>query len=400
MLVVALSWVSHREPCEPHLSHLSHFVKIFILFVLIKKNLYICFDKAKPMSAERPPYIEEIRAGVQALTQRQRNQNATRNELRRNPANDLFKIKTADSWLNDDYGKPAARKLMGSLWHEHELCILFADTNLGKSILAVQIGFGLAKQSMMEPFGCQVNESLKVLYIDFELSSAQFRARYTHREWGLHHFGENFIRAEFNPAGSNPLLYEQYDVYVRESIESAIKSTRAGVLIIDNITCIGSQTGNATGALPLMNNLKALKAKYNLSVLVLAHTPKRNIYQPITVNDLQGSKMLINFADSAFALGQSQTQPGLRYLKQIKQRNTADDYGAANVCLFEIKQNVSFLNLEFLGYDTEHNHLQRPGTAVSEEIKERIVELNRQGLNNRQIADHLKVSVTTVKRYK
>jgi hypothetical protein len=32
--------------------------------------------------------------------------------------------------------------------------------------------------------------------------------------------------------------------------------------------------------------------------------------------------MLINFADSAFAIDQSFTEPNTRYLKQIKQRNT------------------------------------------------------------------------------
>lgn len=352
------------------------------------------------MEFSRPPFIEQIRAEVQATTQKQRDTYAQRAKLRRNPDNDLFRIKTADQWLLDEYGKPAARKLLGTLWHEHELCILFADTNLGKSILAVQIGYGLAKQTAMEPFGSNVNEPLKVLYIDFELSTSQFRARYTHSQYGMHHFGQHFVRAEFNPAGTNPMLYDQYDVYVRDNIESAIKATKPQVLIIDNITCVGSQTGTSASALPLMNNLKALKDKYKLSVLVLAHTPKRNMYQPITVNDLQGSKMLINFADSAFAIGQSQTQPGLRYIKQIKQRNSANDYGANNVCLFNIRQDLSFLNMEFIGYDAELNHLQKQGTAITEETKDRIIELNRQGLSNRQIADNLKISLTTVKRYK
>ena len=352
------------------------------------------------MSSVRPSYIEQIRAEVQATTQKQRALYSQRAQLSRNPDNDLFRIKTADQWLREECGKPATRKLLGTLWHERELCILFADTNLGKSILAVQIGYNLAKNCITEPFGCEVNEPLKVLYIDFELTAQQFRTRYTHHEHGLHHFSENFVRAEFNPAGNNPVLYDHYDVYVRENIESAIKSIRPQVLIIDNITCVGSQTGTANGALPLMNNLKALKDKYKLSVLVLAHTPKRNMYQPITVNDLQGSKMLINFADSAFAIGQSQTQSGLRYVKQIKQRNSANDYGADNVCLFRIRQELSFLNMEFIGYDAELNHLQKPGTATTEETKDRIVELNRQGLTNRQIADNLKISVATVKRYK
>jgi len=39
---------------------------------------------------------------------------------------------------------------------------------------------------------------------------------------------------------------------------------------------------------------KALKTN-TLSILALAHTPKRDQHNPITKNDLQGSKMLITF---------------------------------------------------------------------------------------------------------
>ncbi len=350
------------------------------------------------MSFTRPSFIEDIRAEAQAATAKQQSRNAWRSQVARDPANDLFKIKPADQWLRETSTKPAMRQLLGTLWHEHELCILFADTNLGKSVLAVQIGYSLAKDAAIEPFGSQAGEPLKVLYIDFELSPDQFKMRYADAQHGLHHFGDNFIRAEFNPVGDNPLLYDRYDAYVREKIEQAIMATKAQVLIIDNITCVGNQTGNAAGALPLMKNLKALKAKYNLSVLVLAHTPKRNQYNPITVNDLQGSKMLINFADSAFAIGQSHTHPATRYIKQIKQRNTGSHYGADHICLFRIIKQQSFLCLEFLGYDAEQAHLQKPGTALSDEIRQQIARLNQQGLSTRQVAAHLKISAATVKR--
>ena len=42
--------------------------------------------------------------------------------------------------------------------------------------------------------------------------------------------------------------------------------------------------------------LKKLKSKHGLSILALAHTPKRDATKPLGRNDLQGSKMLINFA--------------------------------------------------------------------------------------------------------
>jgi hypothetical protein len=287
---------------------------------------------------------------------------------------------------------------MGSLWHEDELCILFADTNLGKSILAVQLGYNIGKNCHTEPFDYQLNGTAKVLYIDFELSANQFKARYTHPQHGTHHFGENFYRAGFNQGGDNPLLYDKYDTYVREEIESCIQQTKAKVLIIDNITCMGSSTSYANAALPLMKSLKSMRTQYGLSILVLAHIPKRRLYQPITVNDLQGSKMLINFADSAFAIGQSQAGPDIRYIKQIKQRNTASDYGAGHVCLFRISKQLSFLGFEFLGYDTEQAHLQKVGSALSEETINHIVELGRQGLVIRQIAAHLKIGVSSVAR--
>ena len=64
--------------------------------------------------------------------------------------------------------------------------------------------------------------------------------------------------------------------------------------------------------------LKKIKNKYGLSLLILAHTPKRDATKGITKNDLSGSKMLMNFCDSAFAIGESFQKNGLRYLKQIK----------------------------------------------------------------------------------
>lgn len=97
-------------------------------------------------------------------------------------------------------------------------------------------------------------------------------------------------------------------------------------MVIDNLTYLRNETERAKNALPLMKHLKALKNKFDLSILVLAHTPKRDMTKPITRNDLQGSKMLINFCDSSFAIGESSKDKSLRYLKQIKVRNSEFKY--------------------------------------------------------------------------
>src|ERR1700733_6510670 len=121
-----------------------------------------------------PPEIEAIR--------RER-ENFNKRKLKAGQWNNVFKegllrTKTANDWMKQEFGMPAARQLFGSLWFENELCILFADTNMGKSVLALQIGDCLTKECSFEPFYNQVCEPLKVLYIDFELSAKQFEARY------------------------------------------------------------------------------------------------------------------------------------------------------------------------------------------------------------------------------
>jgi hypothetical protein len=195
----------------------------------------------------------------------------------------------------------------------------------------------------------------------------------------------------------DPIRYDNYENYMRGEIEYAVTATKARVLIIDNITYMRHGTEQAKDALPLMKTLKSLKTKYKLSVLVLAHTPKRHPYKPLTVNDLQGSKMLINFADSAFAIGQSQHTPGLRYLKQIKQRNKQEEYGENNICLISPEKSLNFLGYKFEGYGKEQDHLRRQSEMVNAQ-KQQVLQLHEQGRSLRQIANELNMHFTAVGR--
>jgi RecA-family ATPase len=311
----------------------------------------------------------------------------------------LLRTKTANEWMKQEYSKPAARQLFGSLWLENELCILFADTNMGKSVLAVQIGDCLTKECSFEPFYNQVCEPLKVLYVDFELSAKQFEARYVKgAQLDSYLFSPNFYRSEFNPEADDGIACDNYEQHVQEAISFAVSECKAKVLIIDNITYMGNGTQNANAALPLMKALKALKIKFGLSILVLAHTPKRSAHKPLTVNDLQGSKMLINFADSAFAIGQSYVQPGLRYIKQIKQRNQKEEYGENNICLIRQEKHINFLRYKFEGYAREAGHLAPPSDAEAEHRREKVLELHAAGRSLRQIADELGLHYTSVGR--
>ncbi|HWZ36197.1 MAG TPA: AAA family ATPase, partial [Mucilaginibacter sp.] len=300
--------------------------------------------------AERPMEIELIRSMAhRPLTDRENNK---LNEFLRSPADSegAFIIKPAGDWLQTANDMPLAdRMLFGDFWYQGELGIMFADTNVGKSILAVQIGDSLSRGEPIPGFTA-ARKPEKVLYFDFELSAAQFRQRYTSDTYGSHNFSADFIRLVFNPDADGARKFATYADYLNNAIENVLVSTRARILIIDNITCLRSGTEAAASAVSLMSKLQAIKHQYGLSILVLAHTPKRNPAKPISRNDLQGSKMLINFADSAFAIGESQTAAGIRYLKQIKQRSGNQIYGPENVCLCRVVKPYNFLHFEFEDY--------------------------------------------------
>ena len=345
----------------------------------------------------RPAEIELIRDMARgALTSKQKKQLEREIPQPQPVSKDAFIIKQAAEWLKPNPTASSLDKLFGDFWYRGELCILFADTNVGKSILAVQIGNALSSGEPMPVLGATLPPE-KVLYFDFELSTEQFECRYSSR-LSPYTFNSNFYRVVLNPDAEGEHKFKNYADYMYNALENIIITTKASTLILDNITCLRSSTHAAENAITLMRNLQTIKNRYGLSVLVLAHTPKRDNARPITRNDLQGSKMLINFADSAFALGESQTTPQMRYLKQIKQRSGKEYYGADNVCLCNIVKPGNFLQFEFTGFDDETAHLMHHKEQLLRNNEEKVTRLHDQGISIRTIAVQTGLSVGTVFR--
>jgi hypothetical protein len=311
---------------------------------------------------------------------------------------ELFTIRTANTWLQQASKRPVPKMLFGKFWYESELCILFADSNLGKSILAVQIANAISIGESIEPFTCEA-EAQPVLYCDFELTDKQFEARYSDNYEDHYHFSHNFFRAELNPDNDMPPGFKDYDEYLSACLERSIVQTGTKVVVIDNLTYLRAENEKAKDALPLMKHLKALKTRYGLSILALAHTPKRDLSLEITRNDLQGSKMLMNFCDSAFTIGESVTGKSMRYLKQIKQRNTHQVYGSTNVCVCEIDKPANFLQYQFAGHGVEADHLRKPKrSANTGGNTEEVLALRAEGKTLREIGAQLGMSFQKVDR--
>ena len=294
----------------------------------------------------------------------------------------IFTVKTANRTIREAALRPNPDALWLTLWYEGEVCCLFSDSNLGKSIYAVQIATSIAKKQ-------------KVLYFDFELSDKQFQLRYSDEANNLNQFPDNLYRVEINRDSLDAVNFEEA---VIGNIEQTAIKLGAKVLIIDNLTylCVASEKGDAAGT--LMLRLMALKRKYGLSMLILAHTPKRCLSNPITQNDLAGSKKLYNFFDSVFAIGKSAKNSSVRYIKQLKVRYGNYTYDADNVIVCVIEKVGTFLQFVDIGYAVEKEHLKEPSEKDSTQEKETIKRMVAEVKTYRVIASELGVTLGKVQR--
>lgn len=262
-------------------------------------------------------------------------------ERSENKANDngLLNIKMANTWVKEAKSRPNPHTWFHGLIVANENTVIFAASNVGKSILAVQIAEEIAKEE-------------KVLYLDLELSDKQFQMRYTIGN-AVHHFPDNFLRAEINPEN---LLNVDLENGIIDSIEKAIM-TGVKVVIIDNITfaCMNAERAEVAGE--FMKKVIFLKQKYQLTVVAIAHTPKQYYRKPLDQYDLAGSSRLINLFDAGIAMGCSVKGKDLRYIKQVKTRSGPKLYGEDNVAVCELTTEEGWLHFKFLGCGTEREHL-------------------------------------------
>jgi RecA-family ATPase len=309
-------------------------------------------------------------------------------------------IRNATQRLFDAKNQPDVKQLFSVIWHSNELHLMFADTGIGKSILAVALADAVSKGKGLLCLENQ-HEPLTVLYYDFELSDRQFRKRYSDEEGNDYPFSSHFFIDTIDFAE----LDKQYPGRtftgkLFQKLQSDIEEHQANVLIIDNLTFLnGQSTQDTQVALDVMRNLNDLKRDYDLSILVLAHTPKRSMSYPITINDLAGSKHLSNFADSVSTIGKSVQGKNIRYIKQLKSRSSEAVYDSNNVICCEIVKKDSILTFSLLTFTTENEHLNFDPASQKEEQKEAARELRREGKSVRDISEQLGVPITTIHRW-
>lgn len=241
---------------------------------------------------------------------------------------------------------PTVRPLWPPFWYEGEISVLFAESNVGKSILAMQIARDIAAgdNSIVE---IDVMPR-QVLYIDYELSVAQYQSRYRGAE----------MPPLLHRATPSANAYTELDADTAFDDIIAAMASGYKTVVVDNMTFVCDRISDPGKTLMLMKRLKESATAYGASLLLVCHTPKRNPRLPLSKADIAGSSNIVNFADSAFAIGQSRLDPSIRYLKQIKVREGRLEFNTGNVLAGTFKTIHNFLTFIPVTTQDENLHLQ------------------------------------------
>ena len=224
------------------------------------------------------------------------------------------------------------KNIMGDLIVQNDLIILFGRSNTGKSFFAFQVAEAIAQGTnvfnVVNPFNntsittqdynldneC---EAQSIDYFDFEGTENNMFRRYTAKDnTNTFSFSEN-VKIAFPEFLDSPDNTDFID-----AIKFTNSQTKSKVVIIDNLSAISNGDNEKAGnAAKLMNKIKDFQRSNNLTVIVLAHTPKVIEGQPIIGNNLAGSANIYNLADSVFAINTTSLDKNIRYIKQLKSKS-------------------------------------------------------------------------------
>jgi len=281
------------------------------------------------------------------------------------------------------------KRMVGTLIREGDLAIFFGDEGTGKSVLSYQIGDAVSKGRDFIPIDGLRNQckSKDVIMFDFEMVERQLFDRYS--EAGMpYSFSDTFYRVSMDSSWTD---MDNMANKIIDHIESIIKTREPGLAIIDNLTWICDETTDNTIATKVMKKLLTLIKQIKvLTILVVAHTPKRDRSQPLESRHLAGAKSLSNYASALFGISKSMKDSNIRYVKQLKCREDEEIYTESNVIEFTIVKETACLEMEYCGTAGETEHLQYEDLDdKDQQINDLILELFNKKYSNRKIAKEI-----------
>jgi len=257
--------------------------------------------------------------------------------------NEIIKVKSGKDILKlADENKKTPRQIFGRFLYEGEIGILFGDSNTGKTILANDIAFFAAGGG--HEWKDMTSPNIPTMYVDMEMTQKQFIQRY-------HNAGDyipdNYTRVEVDSSAGDETVFAALRTKIIQM--QALGKDAPKLIIIDNITNGFGSIFSASQMKGFLGDLKTLRSRFGLTILLIAHCPKRRKNAPLEQDSLGGSKMIFNFVDSGFAIGNTIHDEYIKYIKQVKVRA---DNKMSDVLTVQLTDEP-YLSFKPIGYEME-----------------------------------------------
>lgn len=295
-----------------------------------------------------------------------------------------LKQKNDDSKVDDDARKPrflqAQRKepkivtlneigrtcesdaipLMGDFFYSCDIAVLFSITNNGKTMMGLQIAKDSAEgsASLIVP-NCPPPPKQHVLYYNFEMREEQLYKRY---------FGSDSHAAY----PDNLEIYDcksaitSVDGLLEDIAVRAESFTTDTTIFIDTIkdvcpTIYAKEANQVMSSLrTIIDNAKTING-VRITVVLLGQANKKKPWNPLELDDLSGSFNFAGFADSVFAIGNTNMGKKVRMLKMLKGRND----GIREHVILLRTETTPYLHMEYVKECDECDALPEPPSKRS-----------------------------------
>lgn len=279
------------------------------------------------------------------------------------------------------------KKIFGNFLLEKSTTLFPSERGIGKSLLAMQIAFMVASNSVIF-LGEKIELHGNVLYLNLELGdhSVSKRMETLYKSVGDEGNFEAYCmnaRSEFFEAA--------------DEIRDFCVKHKPVLIIIDNLRCafVGKDNERNKEMSLLISEINKLKDEFDCAFLIVHHVKKGSSNQ-LTNSDMQsGAGALTDLVDADFFLRRSGVNQNYRILKRVKSRECEEQDGAKLIRL-----NPETLWFEFLedGVDESNHVLDDKSSAFKEKQNTEIERLINEGFSDIEIANKVNLDRSTIYR--
>ena len=231
-----------------------------------------------------------------------------------------YKLMTVEEMLNSDI--PVPLPIVEHLIVEKGVTIFAATDGVGKSLLALQLGFSITRGVPFMGYFEIVNPR-PVLLLNYELPDGAVRERMGMQNKHFSQYPEKH-RLMINTRDKKTIYADLWDD-INTTITENIDWLQGGVVLIDNMYSTSDKDlSNNRDCKDYLQNIEPLKWEQDISVGLIAHYTKewQKTYSTLTKYPIEGGKTVTNYIDNGMVMGESELTPGLRIGKIIKTRSS------------------------------------------------------------------------------